>query len=312
LSVLGLIFLVHSIPFAGLLSVYKDDLNYHTLNAEHLQNKSKGDVIEQTITHCALPLSPLSLSRSLEARALSTFPTTPPPHQLPLFALSLPLHAAAAAAATLLLGAPAAAAVATPLPPTGPAPAPPTVEPGFVVVAVVVVAPFVADAVGVVAAAADVVVAAAGPPGMCGLLFISQLARCLCRSSSILVRCIPSPDSFKVSFIIAINQTEKKNECATATSGRVAAVETNVFQLGTSRDADFQRPTEQTCPTAAAPSSIVAAAAVTREPQRERKREREKSVREKQRRAQNARTVGSVYISGVAASATRIRTVASI
>lgn len=210
LSVLGLIFLVHSIPFAGLLSVYKDDLNYHTLNAEHLQNKSKGDVIEQTITHCALPLSPLSLSRSLEARALSTFPTTPPPHQLPLFALSLPLHAAAAAAATLLLGAPAAAAVGTPLPPTGPAPAPPTVEPGFVVVAVVVVAPFVADAVGVVAAAADVVVAAAGPPGMCGLLFISQLARCLCRSSSILVRCIPSPDSFKVSFIIAINQTEKK------------------------------------------------------------------------------------------------------
>lgn len=65
----------------------------------------------------------------------------------------------------------------------------------------------------------------------------------------------------------------------TATSGRVAAVETNVFQLGTSRDADFQRPTEQTCPTAAAPSSIVAAAAVTREPQRERKREREKRER---------------------------------
>lgn len=158
---------------------------------------------------------PIALSRSLLSLSharLKRVPCqpSPPPLLRILFALSLPLHAAAAAAATLLLGAPAAAAVATPLPPTGPAPAPPTVEPGFVVVAVVVVAPFVADAVGVVAAAADVVVAAAGPPGMCGLLFISQLARCLCRSSSILVRCIPSPDSFKVSFIIAINQTEKK------------------------------------------------------------------------------------------------------
>lgn len=92
---------------------------------------------------------------------------------------------------------------------------------------VVVVAVVGVDAVVVVAATA----AAAA---MCGLLFTSQLARCRCRSSSILLRCIPIPDSLKVSFIIAINQTEKKR-MRHCNERRVAAVETNNPTLCVSR-----------------------------------------------------------------------------
>lgn len=181
---------------------------------------------------------------------LQRVPATSRFSPVPLPAESLPLHAAADAAATLLLGAPAAAAPPTPA-------ATPPVEPAFVVGC--------AEEVGAAAPAVGVAAPAAAAAAMCGLLFTSQLARCRWRSNSILLRCIP--DSLKVSFIIAINQTKKTPQRG-CNERRVAVESILLLCARASRDVNCQNLTElfstlsegiTTSRPTAAPAPIVAA-----------------------------------------------------